>query len=615
MSARVLLRALQQGTTAAGGDGRQLLFAEALDGQRWASQRREPFYGDLLREIQEEGDRLLEVPLPPLPFSLYRSFDTTGEREAYQRLYFERRRRLYMYTVLAMTNDSPVYVDALDNVAWALCDEYTWCLPAHLGGKSLVPDKEADDITGSHRKTLDLFAAETAFALSEMLHLVGHRLSELVVQRVKQEIRQRVLEPYASLRPSSWWESTEMNWAAVCAGSIGASAMYLMADDQTLAPLLSRVLDTLDGFLEGFPEDGACLEGIGYWTYGFGFYVYFAALLKQRTAGQIDLLKGEKVHAIALFQQKSYLHQDAVISYSDAFPTSPFQLGLTHYLQRVFPDVETPAAVYHSGAWGDHCFRFAHAIRNLVWSDPSMTESTLSEGCYVLDQAQILVERGTWNGLPIAFSAKGGHNDEPHNHNDLGSFIWFAGTQLFLVDPGCGVYTKQYFGSERYSLIYNGSQGHSVPIIEGQGQQAGACYSAKLLAASCSEAGTLFQVDLTQAYDLENLQSLTRTFHRREQKLLIADHYVFRTIPSSVIERFVTFLPPEQLQDGTVRLNGEHGVSVELCYSPELMKYSCLRVPFLPETQDRAYLYLMDFEVMEPKKEMAVEILLEVRAR
>jgi len=39
------------------------------------------------------------------------------------------------------------------------------------------------------------------------------------------------------------------NWCAVCAGSVGASALYLVRDEARLEAILARTLPTLERFL------------------------------------------------------------------------------------------------------------------------------------------------------------------------------------------------------------------------------------------------------------------------------------------------------------------------------------------------------------------------------
>ncbi len=84
-------------------------------------------------------------------------------------------------------------------------------------------------------------------------------------------------------------------------------------------------------------------------------------------------------------------------------------------------------------------------------------------------------------GVMLAFSAKAGHNNEPHNHNDLGHFILHGGGENLLCDLGAGLYTKAYFSPGRESIINISSSGHSVPVINGTMQQSGAKAKAVVL--------------------------------------------------------------------------------------------------------------------------------------
>ena len=42
-----------------------------------------------------------------------------------------------------------------------------------------------------------------------------------------------------------------------------------------------------------------------------------------------------------------------------------------------------------------------------------------------------------------------------------------------LTDLGAGEYTKEYFHDGRYRILCNNSFGHSVPVIDGEGQKEG----------------------------------------------------------------------------------------------------------------------------------------------
>src|SRR5690606_32166132 len=143
-------------------------------------------------------------------------FKKTGSRQQYEQLYFARRKRLTALALMVIIQPCEErYVKGLQNIIEAICEEFTWCLPAHY-----------DDA-----RSIDLFAAETAFTLAELSELIGERLPESLRQRMRQEVLHRVLEPFLA-EESIWWEKAEHNWASVCAGSIGAAAIYYLKDEQ-----------------------------------------------------------------------------------------------------------------------------------------------------------------------------------------------------------------------------------------------------------------------------------------------------------------------------------------------------------------------------------------------
>ena len=89
-------------------------------------------------------------------------------------------------------------------------------------------------------------------------------------------VMRRVINPYLRKRPYDKWEQSDMNWNAVCNGSIGIAACYLLGrENETCREITDRVKDNLEYFIDGFGDDGTCYEGLSYFTYGFYFYIGF----------------------------------------------------------------------------------------------------------------------------------------------------------------------------------------------------------------------------------------------------------------------------------------------------------------------------------------------------
>jgi hypothetical protein len=582
MHAGTILDALKNG--ASEWNGVNLLFTEAKSREKWAEIKNSSYYANMLAQVSHAAGEYLEQPIQVLPYSLFRIFDDTGSRVEYEKEYFGRRGRLNAFTIMTLVDGSSRYIRALEDILWAICDEYTWCLPAHMQLSSSINRRnpgfsdnrgKVKETAREHAGNIDLFSAETGFALAEILHLLEDRLAAPVVYRVRSEIRRRILEPFCELNASFGWEGVKNNWSAVCAGSVGAAALYMVEDDNVLVPILLRVLGAMECFLDGYEEDGACTEGLGYWNYGFGFYVYFSALLKQRTGGKLDLLSGEKLRRIALFQQRCYMSEDYVLSFSDGATRAKYRIGLTHYLKNVFPEIQMPDRAYCADFHDDNCYRCAHTIRDFVWSSEACESSiTESSFCY-LENAQWMISKAADDKAVRCFAAKGGHNGESHNHNDIGSFLFHVNGDTFLTDLGAGEYTRQYFGPERYSFFCNGSQGHSVPVIDGQFQVSGGAYAAVVLEALEGVEQDIFHLDIAKAYETDKLISAERHFSFEktgEGRLVLTDSFAFSEPPAGLMERFVTCYEPVMIGEGKLHLYGKNSI-MEMIFDTE--HYQC----------------------------------------
>ncbi|MCX7028308.1 MAG: hypothetical protein NT061_12690, partial [Spirochaetes bacterium] len=181
--------------------------------------------GPCLEAIDEAESSSRGVAIPELPFSLFRLFDETGDRGRYEALYFPHRRRLVAAGLAAWLWGGVEKLSGLEDLLWSICNEYTWALPAHLEGTCLDPvclgpSRPASADLGTpekaspwlHSEYLDLFSCETAFALSEILSLVGGDLTPIVASRAKAEVKRRILEPFLA-RSKPWrWEEMVNNW-------------------------------------------------------------------------------------------------------------------------------------------------------------------------------------------------------------------------------------------------------------------------------------------------------------------------------------------------------------------------------------------------------------------
>src|SRR5205823_1617187 len=118
-----------------------------------------------------------------------------------------------------------------------------------------------------------------------------------------------------------------------------------------------------------------------------------------------------------------------------------------------------------------------------------------------LPDIQVMITRdkeGTTKGWFVA--AKGGNNDESHNHNDIGNIIVYYDGQPLLIDVGRGTYTAKTFSNRRYEIWFNCSDYHNVPTINGVTQPPGPSFKATNV--SCNQGKTFaeMKLDISKAY-------------------------------------------------------------------------------------------------------------------
>ncbi len=514
------------------------------------------------------------TPIPPLPATLWLDFARTGCRENYEAPASQRRRMLWNLTLAECLENEGRFLDPLLNLAWAICEESSWAYPAH--------EATLTDVTYPY---LDLGVAGTAFTLAELDALVGNQLDPALAKRLRAEIDRRCFTPYLT-RDDHWWlfqskGRNAANWTAVCNAGIVGAAIYLERDPARLAAIIDRALHSLPDYLDSFDPDGGTSEGPGYWGYGFGHYVMLAHLLAQRTGGKIDLLAGDRLRKIATFPLRTLLSPGTYVNFSDCDPAVVLEPALLHYLGNRLDVPDLHGLALSQSGTAPHRAYFDWGLRSLFWLPPTDAPTHYAPACHDwfsgLQWLFVRMDPADPNALVLA--AKGGHNDEMHNQNDVGNFIVHWQGESLIADVGRGKYTKEYFGEKRYDHFVNSSFGHSVPVVNGQVQGTGAAFAAQLLAQQAGEQADTLLLDLTKVYPaIAGLQSLQRrlTFHREPPHgwISLADHFVFANDlfaeESGAFESVLTTFHAVTLGENGVLIQGHHG-KIRIGFDPAVV--------------------------------------------
>ncbi len=511
------------------------LLGRACEKEFWAEVREKDCYARFRDEnLSIWKNHCDGKEIPELTYSLFKLFSVTGSRSEYETVYFNRRLRMNACTFLSlMYPEEEKYFSYLCDLLFAVCNEFSWCLPAHYG-----------TVEKDNHRMIDLFAAETGFALAEIYTMLRDRFEPLVATRIENEIDRRIIEPYITKLNKLWWEKGENNWAAVCAGSVGGAVMLMRPE--RFPELRDRLSKTMECYLRGFSDDGFCVEGCGYWHYGFGYFTVYADMVKVFTDGEIDYFTRPKVRAIATYIQKMFLSGNTSVSFADSGTSLCYHLGLVHYLKSVYPD---DVAVYdRSLSYNyDGCARFCLHLRSALWYREEFDTAALpNDSCaFFAEGAQWYIKKTPAYG----FAAKGGHNKEPHNHNDVGSFIFAKNGIQILSDPGTGKYCKDYFRDKRYTFFHTRTLGHSLPTFGGAEQKEGHDYAAR----NTRVDGEDFVLDIAPAYGLDELAECERRFSFTETGVTVTDRFDYSG-DGAIVERIVSMREPKELEKGKIAI-------------------------------------------------------------
>ena len=553
------------------------LLGRAQEPGFWADVRTKEVYKPLREQLLARWEAEGKGEIPSLSYSAYRRFVFDGDRDTYEIPYFKRRRALNVAAVLALIYpEEEAYLVKLMDLIYAICDEYTWCLPAHQ-----------TELGVNNNRHIDLFAAETGFCLSEIHTLLGDRLEPLIADRIRVEVDRRIVQSFLDTR--FFWEKVGSNWAAVCTGSVSCTFMLMRPD--LCSSLEERFCAAMDYFLGGFGSDGVCEEGFAYWCYGFGFFTVWADMIRTFTEGRVDWFKRDKVRTVAPFLSRMYLTEGCTVSFSDTGRTGRFNMGVLHYLKQEYPkDVVLPDPSYSELM--DGCGRWCTFLRTFPWLREEYlhpTAEATADMTYFAPSVHWLIKRGE----RYSFAAKGGHNFEPHNHHDVGSFILAADGRQILTDPGGGVYSRQYFSGPRYTFVACGSHGHSVPYFGTDEDRAerGFFYGyqkdgKQFAARDVAWDGDRLTMDIAPAYGEDAVRRVVRTFTLGEDGLTLRDEFdVEDGVP--ITERLVS-LAPYEVGEGMAVTRG-----AVLAFDPALCDVSTAVGDFRPEEK----VYFLDLRL------------------
>lgn len=528
----------------------------------------------------EAGEKHIGTKWETTNIALFSDFRENGDRERYEQFIFSKRNRLIALAMAEIMEGKGRFMNDILNGLFSVCEETWWGVPAHYGPKMPTPDNQ----------TLDLFNAETGGIMAWMLYMFREPITQFspyLEARIQNEISRRILEE--ADKKTEWWRSASMNWNPWICSNWMACVLFAEPDRSKQIKYMRLIDESLDGFIDGYPDDGGCDEGAHYWDRAAGSLFDCLNLLSCATGGFAEFSSTEKIRLMGDYLCKMNIGNGYFVNFADAAPKLTPQvewftsglymnnkelISMTANTAEKNKYFEKPARTFTS----TYLYTFNRELMLLS----KLSEFKKYKGANVLlldswlPRIQVMTARSKKNSTDGLFvAAKGGHNNESHNHNDVGHFIVYADGQPLLIDPGVGTYRKETFNSAtRYKIWSMQSGYHNLPQINGTDQQYGSQYAAKNVSAKISSQRAVMNMDIAGAYPKE---AMVKSWKRiiclnRGKDLTVTEKYELEKYIRPTELMFMTQAEPNVGKDRvTFNIKGKvYGIS----FNPNELKAS-----------------------------------------
>lgn len=474
---------------------------------------------ETVRPFVEQADAAIGTPWPQPLLTDYARYPRDGDRASYEGQVFARMDRVATAAVAAVVTGSPRHLDDVADGLQLLCEQSTWCWPAHddvfARTGAVAPDPA--------HPYLDLGAGEVASLLAWCRFALGAALDARypgLGDRMRAEVDRRILRPFTERRDWHWLglDGHLHNWSPWIHGNVVVAAAAF-ADPQRARAIVDLAVDGIDRYLAAMPADGAVDEGFAYWWNGAARVLDTLEVLDRASAGTFDPSRLPGLAELVRFPLRMQLGRDWVLSFSDAeprhSPAHPWRIA-HHWGGRLgLPDVVAHASGFDRGAPAasapnNGLGRMLAALGDEGWASAPVEPAPLPASV-VLGSLSLALAREHEASAGLAIALKGGHNDENHNHNDLGSVTVALDGLPAVIDVGRPSYDARAFGPERYSLWMMRSDWHSVPEPRGALQSEGAEWRTGPLRGGDRRSLAEWSLDLGGAWPLGAGDAWTRT--------------------------------------------------------------------------------------------------------
>ncbi len=524
----------------------------------WKKVAEIPSNTEIISGIKKRAAEIRKSPIPQLRASDFALFAIEGNRKKYETIYTQKRYNLTDLVIDECITGKKENIPRIADYIWDICSEHTWTIPAHIEPKDWG-DKLAPD---GYRRN-DLCATHTGALLAYTLFLLEDELRDYspnLVAIARRNIIDRVIVTFEN-DYDDWWYLGRNNWTTWCGVKILETALLTLHNEQSrLELIVRRLTQYLDNFYRRYSDDGVCDEGASYWRGSALAFFQYTELAIASGLLTPEIYKNEKFRAMIRYISNVHLGNGIFFSYSDGEPHNQIPSGrlalagkrledkdisvfATQSLYNFQGNCKNPQKTAAAGLLGD-------ILMELFNTPDAPYQSVIDNTVFYKSRGYLFCRSGKF-GLGI----KGGHNNESHNHNDVGNIAVVYDGVYHILDLGGVTYTRENFTLEkRYDAYPNSASGHNMPLFDGIGEVYGE--DKKPQSITCTDDGNTirYQIEAAGTYSEKcRVQSVKRTIVFDRKKELISVNDSWKTeYPQTVECRFFSNTAPERLSHNQI---------------------------------------------------------------
>ena len=537
--------------------------------------------GDNKDSFIKRGEEFLNYEWKVVPATAYMEFERSGNRNVMQNPQNSNVRAIATLFLAELAEGKGRFTEKLVDGVYSMCETTSWALSAHL-----VVQKSKRSLPDHTEHVIDLTSGNIASMMSWIyyfFHAEFDKINPVISKRIEKEINDRILVPY--MENTYWWMAENVtaekgmvnNWNPWCNSNVLQCFLLMEKDIDKMYAGVYKTLVSVDKFINYTNLDGACEEGPAYWGHAAGKMYDYLQILHDATNGKLSVFNEPIIKNMGEYISNSYVGDGWVVNFADASAKGGEDYRMIfRYGKAVNSTNMMQFAAYLKNKYPRRLAGDGDAYRTLqnLNTDVQMAGITpehihkpyvwypQTEFCYM--------SKGK-----AFFAAKGGYNDESHNHNDIGTFNLYIENTPVFIDAGVGTYTRQTFGRERYTIWTMQSDYHNLPKINGYSQRHGKQYKAENTRFDNKK--NVFSLDIANAYPKEaGINKWVRSYKFGDKLLEITDNFDLSDTKDKNVINFLTW--------GNVNISEKGEVKIRVNNHEVVLQYN--KADFTPSVEE-----------------------------